>query len=92
MGSIGMHHTTLEIKLVLVLGDVKDMESPPCKLIELLICPWLVAFGHLGGPLGPLASGLQPPNVAFQPPWLVAVSKPSSFSMGSFTECFIKMA
>ena len=73
------------------LGDVKDMVSPPRKLIELHICPWLVAFGHLGGPLGPLASGLWPHNVVLQAPWLMAFSKPSNFSIGSFTESFIKI-
>ena len=36
-----------------ILGNVKDMESPLRNLIELLICPWLVAFGHLGEPFGP---------------------------------------
>ena len=77
-------------KNCVILGDVKDMESPSCKIIELLIYPWLVAFSHLGGPLAPLTSCFWPPNVALQAPWLVAFSKPSKFIIGSFTESFMK--
>ena len=89
--------------LSVLLGDVKDMESPPHNLIELLICPWLMAFIHLGGLLGPLRSGLQrprgtlrktlasglwPTNVTLQAPCLVAISKQSNFSIESVTESF----
>ena len=75
----------------ILLVDVKDMESPPHKLIELLICPGLLAFHHLGGPSDPLASGLWPPNVALQPPWPVAFNKPINFIIGSFTESFMEI-
>ena len=70
---------------------VKDMESPPRTQIELPISLWLVAFGHLGGPLGPMACGLWPPNLALQAPWLVVFSKPSNFSIESFTERLMKI-
>ena len=74
-----------------VKSDVEDIEAPPPKLKELFICLWLVAFGYMGGPLGPLTSGLRPPNVALQPPWLAAFSKLSNLSIGNFTENFVKI-